>query len=159
MSISSPDDGDGSPLHGHAVIAGFGVPGRAIADALASQQIPFVVIELNPATVDRCSHIGLHIIAGDVRDEQTLRRARIEQARFFAVTVPDDPTALAAVRAARRLNPSIPIMARFHFISNGMEAHRIGANEVVIEEKIVAQEFLRMIKSNSSLLPTEAVPG
>ena len=158
MSISSPD-GDGSPLHGHAVIAGFGVPGRAIADALASQQIPFVVIELNPATVDRCTHIGLHIIAGDVRDEQTLRQAGIEHARFFAVTVPDDPTALAAVRAARRLNASIPIMARFHFISNGMEAHRIGANEVVIEEKIVAQEFLRMIQSNSSLLHSEPVPS
>lgn len=158
MSNSCPD-GDGSPLHGHAVIAGFGVPGRAIADALASQQIPFVVIELNPATVDRCTHIGLHIIAGDVRDEQTLRQAGIEHARFFAVTVPDDPTALAAVRAARRLNASIPIMARFHFISNGMEAHRIGANEVVIEEKIVAQEFLRMIQSNSSLLHSEPVPS
>ncbi len=145
-------------LSGHAIIAGFGVPGRAVGEFLAARQIPFVVVELNPKTVDRCAHTGIHIIEGDVRQEQTLRRAGIERAIFFAITVPDDPTALEAVRAAREINPTIPIVARFHFISNGMEAHRRGANEVVIEEKVVAQEFLRLLQSNDRLLPSEPAP-
>jgi voltage-gated potassium channel Kch len=150
-----PPDGDGESLNGHAIIAGFGVPGRAVGEILASRQIPFVVIELNPKTVDRCSHSGFHMLEGDVREEHVLRRAGIERASFFAVTVPDDQTALEAVRIARMLNPNVPIIARCHFISNGMEAHRRGATEVVIEEKVVAQEFLRLLKSNTRLLPAE----
>ena len=95
----------------------------------------------------------------DVEQPKSRRLSgRARDNRLVHVTVPDDPTALAAVRAARRLNATIPIMARFHFISNGMEAHRIGANEVIIEEKVVAQEFLRMIESNSSLLSATPVP-
>lgn len=42
-------------MHDHAVIAGFGVPGRAVAETLSRQKVPFCVIELNPATVHRCT--------------------------------------------------------------------------------------------------------
>ena len=55
-------------------------------------------------------------------------------------------------RLAKSIQPS-RIVVLFHFISNGMEAHR-RANEVVIEEKVVAQEFLRLLKTNdASCLP------
>src|SRR5881227_3367558 len=110
-TVSMPTDESGcfdaESLSGHAIIAGFGVPGRAVGEVLAARHIPFVVVELNPKTVDRCAHAGIRIIEGDVREEQTLRRAGIERAIFFAITVPDDPTALEAVRAARQINPSI----------------------------------------------------
>jgi voltage-gated potassium channel Kch len=154
---SLPPDGDGESLSGHAIIAGFGVPGRAVGELLAARHVPFVVVELNPKTVDRCSHSGVHIIEGDVRQEQTLRRAGIERATLFAITVPDDQTAMEAVRIARSLNSTVPIVARCHFISNGMEAHRRGASEVVIEEKVVAQEFVRLLNSSTKLLPTESL--
>ena len=62
------------------------------------------------------------------------------------MTVPNDQIAMEAVRLARELNPTMHIMARFHFISNGMIAHKLGANEVVIEEQVVAQEFVRLMK-------------
>jgi CPA2 family monovalent cation:H+ antiporter-2 len=146
MSCDGQDTFDAQTTSGHAVIAGFGVPGRAVGDTLAEQNIAFVVIELNPTTIDRCSHRGMHMIEGDVRNAETLRRAGIERASFFAVTVPNDEIAMEAVRLAREMNPSMHIMARFHFISNGMTAHKLGANEVVIEEKVVAQEFVRLMK-------------
>ena len=146
MSCDGQDTFDVQTTSGHAVIAGFGVPGRAVGDVLAAQNIPFVVIELNPTTIDRCAHRGMHMIEGDVRNAETLRRAGIERASFFAVTVPNDQIAMEAVRLAREMNPSIHIMGRFHFISNGMIAHKLGANEVVIEEQVVAQEFVRLIK-------------
>ncbi|MBW3607494.1 MAG: NAD-binding protein, partial [Actinobacteria bacterium] len=90
------------PPEGHAIIAGFGVPGRAVADRLAAAGVPFVVVELNAQTVMRCGGTGLHIIAGDAADEQTLLRAGIERAVLFAVTVPVDAAVLASVAAARR---------------------------------------------------------
>jgi CPA2 family monovalent cation:H+ antiporter-2 len=142
------------PFDGHAIIAGFGVPGRAVGELLADRNVPYCVIELNPRTVDRCAGTGIHMIAGDVRDEQVLRRAGIERAALFAIAIPNEPAVLEAVRLARLINPRIHIMARCHFISAGMEAHRRGANEVVIEEQVVGEEFVRLLKEGIAPLPT-----
>src|ERR1700722_16477299 len=98
MAMSgSPCDHDHS-LTAHAIIAGFGVPGRVVADFLATRQVPFCVVELNPKTVERCSHVGVHIIAGDVCDEETLKRAGVDRATLLILAVPSDPAVLEAVR-------------------------------------------------------------
>ena len=145
--MSEPTCDDGQPMSEHAIIAGFGVPGRAVAEILANRQTPFCVIELNPNTVERCSHRGVHIISGDVCDEQTLRRAGVETASLLVVAVPNDASVLEAVRIARGLNPTLRIMARCRFISTGMEAHRRGADLVVVEEQAVAREFERLMET------------
>lgn len=132
-------------LSGHSIIAGFGVPGRAVAELLAARNQPFCVIELNPQTVERCAHVGVDIIAGDVCDEQTLIRAGVERAALLVLAVPSDPAVLEAVRLARRLNPGLRILARCRFISSGMEAHRRGADEVIVEEQVVARELTQRI--------------
>jgi len=140
------------PFSGHAIIAGFGVPGRAVAELLEGRDVPFCVIELNPKTVDRCSDNGMHMIEGDVANERTLRRAGIERAVLFAIAIPNEPAVLEAVRLARAMNPTLHIMARCHFISAGIEAHRRGANDVVIEEMIVGQEFARLLETGAAPL-------
>ena len=137
---------DGDALANHAIIAGFGVPGRAAAEVLSAQREPFCVIELNRQTVERCAHVGVHIIEGDACDEQTLRRAGVGRARLLVLAVPNEQAVLQAIRMARQLSPTIRIIARLHFISSGMEAHRRGANEVIIEEQVVAQEFTRLLQ-------------
>lgn len=149
---------DGEALSGHAIIAGFGVPGRAVAELLAGRNQPFCVIELNPKTVERCSHSGVRIIAGDVCDEQTLRRAGVERSVLLILAVPSDPAVLEAVRVARRLNPAIRILARCRFISSGMEAHRRGADEVIVEEQVVARELTRLMEAEQPQ-PAPATAG
>src|SRR5690349_1587199 len=138
---------NGQSLQGHAIIAGFGVPGRAAADVLAARHTSFCVVELNPKTVERCSHVGVHIIAGDVCDPETLKRAGVEHATLLILAVPSDPAVLEAVSVARKLSPTVKIIARCRFISSGMEAHRRGADQVLIEEQIVAQELERVLEA------------
>ncbi len=132
-------------LENHAVIAGFGVPGRAVADMLQARGIPFCVIELNPETVIRASMAGVQFISGDASQEDVLRRAGIDRAILFAVAMPNDRAVLDAIAIARRINPSLRILARCHYVSSGMEAQRRGANEVVVAEQVVAQEFERLL--------------
>lgn len=134
-------------LSGHAIIAGFGVPGRAVADTLAANGVEFCVVELNPKTVERCAHIGVHIIAGDVCNEETLRRAGVNRSTLLVLAVPNDNAVLEAIRVARRINPTLHIVARCRFISSGMEAHRRGANEVIVEEQVVASEMTRLLEA------------
>src|SRR5271170_4030710 len=103
--------------HDHAIIAGFGVPGRAVAEWMDVHGIDFVVIEQNEEIVQRCGGRALSIIAGDVLDEQTLKRAGIQRARVIALAVPNEAIVLDAVSLARRLNPTIRIIARCTYIS------------------------------------------
>ena len=135
-------------LSGHAVVAGYGIPGRAVGELLARRNTPFCVIELNPQTVRRLAltpHKGVYLIVGDVSREDTLRRAGIERASLFAVTVPVDAAVLEAVRTARRLNPNLRILARCRYVSTALEAARRGADEVVSEEQLVATEFAKLV--------------
>jgi CPA2 family monovalent cation:H+ antiporter-2 len=139
--------------NGPAVIAGFGVPGRAVAEWMAARQIPYLVIEQNNQIVNRCSLTGTPIIVGDTREEAVLRRAGIENAGIFAVTVPVEAVVLDAVAIARRLNPRLHIIARCTYISGGLEAHRLGANETIVAEEIAAHEFVRRLDSSGPLSP------
>lgn len=140
-------------LTGHAIVAGYGIPGRAVGDVLARRKTPFCVIELNPQTIRRLAltpHNGVYLIVGDVSHEDTLRRAGIERASLFAVTVPVDGAVLEAVRIARRLNPNLRILARCRYVSTALEAARRGADEVVSEEQVVAREFARLVSPEQS---------
>ncbi len=141
--MSNDGDNQPAPIANHAVIGGYGVPGRAVAEWMKAHGIPFVVIELNAQIVERCSATGTPIIGGDVRTETTLIQAGIERASYLALTVPVESIVLEVIPVARRLNPSVRIIARCTFISGGLEAMRRGADETVVAEEIAALEFVR----------------
>lgn len=131
----------------HAIIAGFGLPGRAAANVLEAQGRPFCVIELNRATCERCNLAGLQIIEGDVAHEETLRKAGIETATLLVLAVPNERAVLEAVRIARRLNPGIHIVARCHYTSTGMAATASGADQVIVAEQVVANEITSIVSA------------
>ncbi|HZZ44457.1 MAG TPA: NAD(P)-binding protein [Tepidisphaeraceae bacterium] len=130
----------------YAVIAGYGLPGRAVAEALEARGVAFCVVERNVLTVSRCLRSGVRIIEGDVTDREVLEKAEIGRATLFAVTVPDEEVMLKAVEVGRAMNAGMKIIARGMYTSVGMKAMRAGANEVVIAEKLVAADFGRVVK-------------
>lgn len=151
----------GPPTGGHAIIVGFGLSGRATANALIARGVPIYVIERNTETVRRCAIAGLRIVEGDATDEQVLRRAGIETAIFFAATMPNEHAVLEMVGLARRLNPGVRIVARCEYVSTGMKLTRRGADEVVIAEQVIAAEFGRLIEvdpARGAAAPQSAPP-
>ncbi|NLE30491.1 MAG: hypothetical protein GX629_12575 [Phycisphaerae bacterium] len=137
---------------GHAIIAGYGLAGRFIADVFRRHNAPFVVVEQNQKTVQIQRELGANIIGGDIRDQDVLRQANIEKAVILALTIPDEVAVLEATQIARRLNPNIYIVARTQYASVGLEAAKLGADEVVQAEYAVAvqfyQSFLRKLQAN-----------
>ena len=133
------------PPGGHAIIVGFGLSGRATANALIARKVPIYVIERNAETVRRCLVAGLRIVEGDATDEQVLRQAGIETASFFAATMPNEHAVMEMVGLARRLNPNVKILARCEYVSTGMKLTRRGADEVVVAEQVIAAEFGRLL--------------
>lgn len=158
MDDASSTKTSAAELSGHAIVAGFGVPGRVIADWLAQHHMPYVVIEQNPSVVQRCGRGGVPIIEGDARDEQSLLRAGIERASLLALTLPDEAITLACVELAHRLNPQVKIFARCTYISGGLEAARRGAVETVVAEETVAREFIRLLDGGHASIRAHPTP-
>lgn len=131
----------------HVIVAGFGVPGRAVVEMLHEANVSYCIVELNRATVERCEKFGEHIIEGDATAEATLREAGIERATLVVIAIPNEQAALSATKLARSLNKSARIVTRCHFISKGLEAKMLGADDVIVEEQVVASELISMLQS------------
>ena len=127
-----------------AIVAGFGIPGREVVNLLEDRGVPFVVVELNPLTVQRTAKARLNIIHGDIATEPVLRAAGIDRATLLALAIPDDAAVLRTIDLARRLNPAVRILARCRRVSTALEATRRGAHDVVSEEQIIGAEFARL---------------
>ena len=136
---------DTPPQPPHAIVAGFGLPGRMAAEWLEERGIAYSVVELNPQTVERCGKAGTKIIAGSITEESTLRAAGIDSSFLLILAVPNDQAVLEAITLARKLNPTIQIIARCAFTSVGFEATRRGADKVIVAEQVVAGAFVKML--------------
>jgi monovalent cation:H+ antiporter-2, CPA2 family len=132
-------------LKNHVIIAGFGVGGRFIAEYLREKNTPFIVVEMNPHTCDLQRTIGVPVVEGSIADEKVLRKAGIETAAVLALAIPDEEAALRATERANAIRPEIHIIASTRYTSTGLEALQRGADEVIVAEQAVAQEFYRRI--------------
>jgi threonine dehydrogenase-like Zn-dependent dehydrogenase len=126
---------------GHVIIAGYGLAGRFVADVFRRHEMPFVVVERNPKTVEVQRELGASIIEGDIRDANVLQEAGVDRAAVLALTIPDEKAVLEATQIARKANPNIYIVARTQYASVGLQAARLGADEVVQAEYAVAMQF------------------
>lgn len=129
----------------HAIIAGYGLVGRAVADELKKMNITSTIVEMNPSTVKRQAGLKRPIIFGDIASADILEHAGIHEADALILTIPDEESVLRACRQARAMQPEIPIIARCNFVSQGVLAAGLGASGVVVEEMATAKEMERVV--------------
>lgn len=127
-----------SKLRGHVIICGFGRNGRQAARTLQVHQVPFIVIEKNPDTLEefRKDHPDVLFMTGDGTDDENLRRAGIEKARALISALPADADNVFIVLSARTMNPGIRIISRASDISTMPKLQKAGADNVILPDKI-----------------------
>jgi CPA2 family monovalent cation:H+ antiporter-2 len=134
-----PSGGPGARgLADHVIVAGFGPAGRQVAAALAARGVAHVVVELNAATARRERRAGTTVVLGDVTRPEVLHHAGLEAARSLVLTLPDAETTRRALAAARRLAPGVRRVARTRYQAEVEGLRRLGADEVLAEEHLVA---------------------
>src|SRR3954470_21449228 len=126
--------GEPIPASPAAIIIGFGLPGRFVAEVLDARKIPYCVIELNPTNAKSIASCRKPVVCGDARDPALLKQAGLDAAQILALTLPDEKIGLEVIEVARRINPTIRIMARVHYTSTGIRAEKLGAFAVIVEE-------------------------
>ena len=119
---------------GHVVVVGFGVAGQGVARACKVAGRPYVIVELNPRSVQLYRKQGEPITYGDAVNEAVLEHVNISKAGLLVVSIPDPLAARRIVALARSLNPELHIVVRARFLQSRDFLKKLGADEVLVEE-------------------------
>jgi CPA2 family monovalent cation:H+ antiporter-2 len=130
-------------LRDHVVVVGAGRVGSHIVDVLGRMNVPRLVVESDAATVEDLQKAGVPVLYGDAGNSEILDHAGLSRARALVVTIPDDPAAGLAVAAARKIAPSLPIVARASEAAGVAELGKLGADDVIHPELEGGLELLR----------------
>jgi Trk K+ transport system NAD-binding subunit len=98
----------------HIVLCGLGHLGFRVFEQLVSSRIDVVVIEMDPDNrfLAQARATGACILIRDMKDDQALLDAGIDQARAIIIATNDDMANLEVAMDARRMNKSIRILLR-----------------------------------------------
>ena len=134
-------------LDKHVVIVGFGITGSLVAAAARFMKIPYIIVEMNAATVNQERAQGEKIVYGDAANGVILEHVNINKARALVITSTAPALIRRIIASARTINSNIHIITRTRFMQETEELHQLGANEVVPEEFETALEvFARVLR-------------
>lgn len=153
--VKAVDDGmplQPTALHDHVVIAGYGQLGRLLGEKVHEQGGALLVLEEEKDHVKTLRERGIDTIVGNASSDQVLEAANLPQARALLVTVPQAFESGEVVRAARRLNASLRIVARADSEACCEHLRKQGADLVVLGE----QELARAMIEGMAPAPTPA---
>ena len=136
-------------LSGHVIVLGFGIGGQLVARALRDLGVPYLILEMNGATVRIAKAEGERIFYGDATSRESLHAAGVEESVAIVSLLSDPDAAERMVKTARQLSPTVPIIVRSRY---RLEAERLmakGATVAVAEEletslEVVAQLLARL---------------
>lgn len=144
------------PHKDHIIIVGFGLNGRNVARSARASGIPYVIIEMNPETVRSETSKGEPIFFGDAVHEAVLAHARVTGARALVVVISDPTATRRIIEIARRLNPTLYIIARTRFVQEVQHLYELGANDVIPEEFETSVEIFTRVLTKY-LMPTDEI--
>lgn len=121
-------------LTDHIVVLGYGVSGsESVAELIERGTDPscIVVIDPNEERLLNAERLGCNVMAGDSTRDETLKAARISQAKNVLVSAGRDDTSILIVLTVRALAPHVPISVVVRADDNESLARQAGANNVI----------------------------
>jgi CPA2 family monovalent cation:H+ antiporter-2 len=117
-----------------AVVVGYGPIGQTITRVLRERGIEPTIIEMNIETFRSLRDQGQRAVYGDANQTSVLEQAGVASARTIILSASGSTGASEAIRAARRINPRIHVVARADYLGQSASLLKVGANEVVSGE-------------------------
>jgi CPA2 family monovalent cation:H+ antiporter-2 len=134
-----------SALTNHVVLVGYGRVGSVVGRALRAGNIPFLVIEDNPGTIERLRQESIDVITGNAAAPDMLQAANVVAARGLLVAIPDAFEGGQIVAKARAISTALPIIARAHSEEEIAHLKHHGANSVIMGEQEIAKAMIAQI--------------
>lgn len=108
---------------GRVVVAGSGVVGRIVSDALDSDGIEQTVLD-----VEHGSHVD---VVGDATDEEALGEAGVTDATTVVLALDDDSVTLLAAFVIQNMAPDVEVVARANDSESVPKLYRAGVDYVL----------------------------
>jgi len=134
-----------SKLSGHVIICGFGRVGRRVSNELTQEDVPFIIVDTNPARVEHAWERGYTAVIGNAANEQMLKDAGIEKARALIAAVSSDAENVFIILTARSLNANLQIIARANYEDSEPKMIRAGANRTIVPYTISGKRMVTML--------------
>lgn len=133
--------GPPAPLTGHMVLVGYGRVGSQVGPGLVLAGERLTVIEAE-SDIDFPEELREALIVGNAASPAVLARAELEKAKALFIAIPDMFEAGQIVEQARRINPSVEIVARAQSTAEAAHLEAKGANVTVNGEVEVARRMV-----------------
>jgi len=123
-------------MENHTVLVGLGKLGSSVIETLLQLGEQVVVIDKNSDLVKLFSkrYPSVPFIDCDAKEEDCLKQAKIDRARYLILTTSSDAENLFILVTARDLNENLKIVSRVSNPSNAKKFIQAGASEVFLPE-------------------------
>jgi Kef-type K+ transport system membrane component KefB len=132
-----------APERDHVLLLGCGEHGMLVLESLLLFGHSVVVVDDDPAVVERLQDAGVPCIRGDGADAAVLRSAGAARAEVIVSTLRravDNETVL-------RVAPGVPVVVRVFGPEEGERIRRLGGHPIVVSEA-AAEDFLRWLEGH-----------
>ncbi len=99
-------------LKDHYILCGFGRVGQHVAAELVREGIEFVIIDNNPAAIERCDSLGYLHVEGSASEDEVLREAGILKAKGLVAAIDSDAENVYVALSAKALKDKLYVVAR-----------------------------------------------
>lgn len=133
------------PLTNHVIVCGYGPIGRDLAQSLDAEEVPYILIEMNPRRVAEARKNNVPVIYGDAANMEVISRAGVDRAKMIVLSLGDPVGVRQIVRIIQRLNPNVHLVLRTRFDRDVANFYEWGADSVVMEEWEAGYEMHRIV--------------
>jgi len=118
-------------LSKHWIVCGLGRVGLNVAEAIAEENEPVVVVDTDEGKVETAREKGWFALRADATLEETLRACGVERAAGLIVSMSNDANNVYVTVSARSLNKDLRIIARANDLQSSGILYRVGADKVI----------------------------
>lgn len=143
-------------LEDHVILIGYGPAGRNLARVFKETGIPFIVIEMNPKSVEEMRNDGINAVYGDATRTPILEHANVYSAKLCVIAINEPAASPTIIKLAKYLNPTIQVIVRTRYLAEASSLEEFGADKVVPEEMETTVRLFSSVLS-AYLVPDEEI--
>lgn len=146
------------PHSDHVVIAGYGLAGRALCQALRAKGAAHVAVDTNPENVREARLAGDRVVLGDITRREVLEELGCKDARLVVLGINDANATEFATRTIREFAPDVAIIVRTPYEMDKDALRAAGATQVITAEGTVGAALVSAtLAALPGALPDQAV--
>ena len=134
-----------STLKDHYIVCGYGRTGAEITSQLKNSGLEFVVIEKDDDFEEIAQKEGFLYVRGDATDDETLKTAKIADAKGVFCALSDDVDNLYLTLSAKNINPELIIVARCIKATNEAKFKKAGARSTILPYEICGRRMVASV--------------